>query len=106
MQQCLGLLTAAIFLSVVPVSGLAQQDTGIPPMLENRRPMSVPMAKPEPPSVKQPAKVKTSKKAKSAQPRKVRKAKGKLATKKTKKPAAKKKGVSAKPRGKSKANSS
>jgi hypothetical protein len=113
MQQCFSLLIAAIFLSMVPVSGWAQKDPGIPPMLENRRPMAVPAAKL--PAVEQPkatatTKAKKSKKAKSAKSakksKKRKKSKGRLATKKTKKPAAKKKGVSAKPRSKSKANSS
>ena len=112
MQQYFGLLTAAIFLSVVPVSGLAQQDPGIPPMLENKRPMAVPKTQPEASPVKKTTKAKSTskakkgKKAKSAKGKKVKKQKGKLATKKTKKPAAKKKGVTAKPRGTSKANSS
>lgn len=109
MQRYFGLLTAAIFLSIVPASGWAQQDPGIPPMLENQRPMAVPTAKL--PSVEQPKATSTpkahkSKKAKSAQSKKVKKAKGRLATKKTQKPAAKKKGVTATPRGKSKAGSS
>jgi hypothetical protein len=108
MRQYFGLLTAAILLSIVPASGWAQQDPGIPPMLENRRPMAVPTAKLPP--VEQPKattpKAPKSKKAKSTQRKKVKKVKGRLATKKTKKPAAKKKGVTAKPRGKSKANSS
>jgi hypothetical protein len=110
MQRCFSLLTAAIFLSFVPVSGGAQQDPGIPPMLEDPRPMAVPAAKL--PKVEQPKataapKAKKGKKTKSAKKsKKVKKSKGRLATKKTKKPAAKKKGVSAKPRGKSKANSS
>jgi hypothetical protein len=111
MQQCFRLLTAAIFFSMVPVSGLAQADSGIPPMLENQRPMAVPLAKPEPPPVKQPKAVSAPKapkgqKAKSATSNKVRKPKGRLATKKAKKPAAPKKGVTATPRGKSKENSS
>ncbi len=110
MVRCFSLLTAAIFLSFLPVSGMAQQDPGIPPMLENNFPMSVPAAKL--PTVEPPAKAAAapkapaSTKAKSASKKKVKKAKGRLATKKSTKPAAKKKGVSAKPRGKSKANSS
>jgi len=109
MQQYIGLLTAAIFLSIFPASGLAQQDPGIPPMLESPRPMAVPAAKPPPetqPQATSAAKAQKSQKAKSAKRNKVRKPKGRLATKKTNNPAAKKKGVTAKPRGKSKANSS
>jgi len=109
MHRCFSLLTAAIFLSFLPVSGVAQQDSGIPPMLENKFPMAVPTAKL--PSVEQPQvtpapKAAKSTKTKSAQRKKTKKPKGRLATKKTGKPAAKKKGVSAKPRGKTKANSS
>lgn len=92
MQSCFSLLTAAIFLSIVPVAGLAQQDSGIPPMLENQRPMVVPAAKPEAPPPQQtnapsvkPAK--KSKKTKSAKGKKGRKQKGGLANKKKGKPA-------------------
>ena len=74
MQQYFGLLTAAIFLSVAPIPGLAQQDPGIPPMLENKRPMAVPTVKPESAPVK-----KTTKKAKStSKAKKGKKAKFKI----------------------------
>lgn len=109
MQQCFSLLTAVIFLSLVPVSGWAQSDSGIPPMLENPRPMAVPAEKTPPgeqPKAATAPKAIKSPKAKTAQDKKVAKSKVGLATKKTKKPAAKKNGVTAIPRAKTKANSS
>jgi hypothetical protein len=112
MKQSFSLLSALIFLITLPGSGLTQQDTGIPPMLENKRPMAVPETKSpdRPPTVqkaKSASKAKKGKKAtkgKTAKGKKVKKQKGTLASKKKSNKAVKKKGKTAKPRGKSTAN--
>jgi hypothetical protein len=112
MKQSFSLLSALIFLITFPGSGLTQQDAGIPPMLENKRPMTVPEAKsPTLPANVKKAKAapkakkgKKAKKIKTAKGKKVKKQKGTLASKKKSNKAVKKKGDTAKPRGKSPAN--
>ena len=48
MKQYLSLFTAAIFLSALPGTSLAQKIASIPPMLETQRPLSMPASQPEP----------------------------------------------------------
>jgi hypothetical protein len=98
-------LTAAFFLLIFPGAGSADQSAGIPPMLETPRPLASPpppsQSPPSPPKQAAPA----ARPAKKKQPTKVQgkkagKPKAALAgRKKTRKPV-KKKGTTAKPRGK------
>jgi hypothetical protein len=48
MKRSFSLLTAALFLSVLPGAAWAQKDAGIPPMLETQRPLAMPASQPEP----------------------------------------------------------
>jgi len=50
MKQCFGLVSTGLmlFLLIPPLSGLAQREAGIPPMLESQRPLAVPDTKPQP----------------------------------------------------------
>ena len=48
MKNYISLLTAALFLSVLPGSVSAQTIAGIPPMLETQRPLAMPTSQPAP----------------------------------------------------------
>lgn len=103
MKQYVGLLTTAIFLSVLPGAGLAQKDAGIPPMLETQRPLATTTTQPEPQPpqaevAKPGSQASTGKKTKKVQQQKMRKT-NVAGQKKTGK-AATKKGATAKPRSK------
>ncbi len=97
-------LAAALMIGMLAAAGLAEQDTGIPPMLETQRPLAQPSAPAKPQSSSESAgpvdrsdrQVQT-KKGKSGKVRKPKAAQ--TSRKKTPKPV-KKKGVTAKPRGK------
>ncbi len=115
MKRSFGLLTAALFLSVLPGTGWAQRDAGIPPMLETQRPLALPatsqtepratqpaVAKPIPPATKV-AKAKPSQ-GKKCVAGKANPASQTKAAKATK--AVKKKGTTCKPRRKVAANHS
>jgi hypothetical protein len=99
-------VTAALFLGMPVGAGLAEQDAGIPPMLETQRPLAQPPspAKPPPPPEQQAQPVSPSSKKTQAKKVRGKKAKNPRAAlagqKKSQKPA-KKKGVTAKPRSKS-----
>jgi hypothetical protein len=110
MKQYFGMLTAAMFLAALPGTGWAQKDAGIPPMLETQRPLAMPASQPEPRAPQADlAKPASSSAVKGA---KTNKAKGKtceggktnLASQKKTTKAVKKKGATAKPRGKVAAN--
>ena len=110
MKNYIGLLTAAIFLSVLPGTGWAQKDAGIPPMLETQRPLTMPansqveprapQAEPAKPVQHTPAVSKT----KTAQPKKCAGGKANLASQTKTNKTVKKKGAAAKLRSKVVAN--
>ncbi len=112
MKRYLGLLTAAIFVSVLPGTGLAQRDAGIPPMLETQRPLAMPAnAQPEPkapqPEVAKPiAHAAPVEKAKKAPYKKCAVGTTSLAGQKKTTKTVKKKGTTAKPRSKVAASTS
>lgn len=111
MKRLFGFLTTVLFLSGLPGSGLAQSVAGIPPMLETQRPLAMPDSQPQPqpprvdysPPVASPAKAEKTKKASA---KKTNAGKAKLADQKKPSKAVKKKGETAKPRGKSAAKTS
>jgi len=105
MKQYLGLLTAAIFLCLLPDTCWAQNATGIPPMLETQRPLAMPANQPEPRApqedpAKPAAQATKGEKVKKAQPQKCGGAKSNLANQKKTTKTVKKKGTAAKPRNK------
>jgi hypothetical protein len=105
MKHFFSILTAAACLLVLPGSGWAENDTGIPPMLETPHPISVSSASqpaPRAPQVDNPnpvAPAVTRAKTKKAQG-KAGKQKATAASKKKATKAAKKKSATAKPRSK------
>ena len=121
MKRLFSLVATVIFFWGLPGPTHSQQESGIPPMLESRRPMATPNIKPapQPPegnkaqssrrvkNKKATRKAQKTKRAKRAQMQKSGKRKADLAGKKkaSKKKAVKKKGETAKPRRKSTANS-
>ncbi len=110
MIHCFIWLFSAIFLSILPGTGLAQQDAGIPPMLETQRPLAVPttQSQPQPPPQNQANSGPLKKKGNQTKKVQKKKAgqKAAVAGHKTKKKAVTKKGVTSKPRGKVPAHNS
>jgi hypothetical protein len=111
MIHCFVWLFSAIFLSILPGTGLAQQDAGIPPMLESPRPLTVPTTQPQPKPPPQSQATSVPVKKKGNQTKKVQKKKAggrkaAVAGHKTNKKAVPKKGVTSKPRGKVPAHNS
>ena len=104
MKQFFSLLTAAVFLLVLPGAGWAETDVGIPPMLETQHPISVSAGQPAPraPKVENPKPVAhTTKRAKTKKAHhKNKKHKTAIASKKKAKKTTKKKSSTAKPRSK------
>jgi hypothetical protein len=104
MRHFFSILTAAACLLVIPGAGWAQQDAGIPPMLETQSPLSMPKTQPVPraPQVNnpKPSPVATEGiKTRKAQ-HKTLKHKTNVASKKKVTKTAKKKSITAKPRSK------
>jgi|UniRef100_A0A7V6A4I5 hypothetical protein len=109
MKQLLSVLTAAVCLLVLPGSGWAVPDSGIPSMLETPHPIAVPASQPAPrapevetskPAAPVSIRPKTPKKAQV----KTGKQKATIAGKKKATKTAKKKGAAAKSRSKVAAN--
>jgi len=106
MTHCIVWATAALFLGMLAGAGQAEQDAGIPPMLETQRPLAQPSSqeKTQPPSEPQAKPMSRTDQKTQAGKVKGKKAKNLQAAaagqKKTPKPV-KKKGVTAKPRAKS-----
>jgi hypothetical protein len=105
MKHSCGLLTAALFLCVLPGTGWTQGAAGIPPMLETQRPLAMPASQPEPrapqpepaaPTVRAPQ----GEKVKKASHSTCRGAKTNLASHKKTPQAVKKKKATAKPKSK------
>lgn len=105
MKRSYGLLTAAVFLCVLPGAGWAQSYAGIPAMLETQRPLAMPASQAQTPTpLPEPAapvvRAPQGEKAKKASHAKCRGAKTNLASHKKTPQAAKTKKVAAKPRSK------
>jgi hypothetical protein len=104
MKHYLSLLTTAVCLVVFPGAGLAQNDAGIPPMLETQHPISVPTTQPAPrapqmDNAKPVAPATKGAKTQKAQ-RKTHERKTNVASKKKGTKTVKKKSATAKPRSK------
>ena len=111
MKQYFGLLTAAMFLSVLPGTAWAQKDAGIPPMLETQRPLATPATQPEPRApqadlAKPTSQAAPGEKTKKAQRKTCKSGKANLAAQKKATKTVKKKSTSAKRRSKVAASSS
>ena len=109
MKHFFSLLAAAVCLLVLPGAGWAENNAGIPPMLETQRPLSMPTTQPEPraPQVNNPKPNPVAHKearTQKAQQKAEKKHKTNVASKKKVTKTAKKKSVTAKPRSKVAAN--
>ena len=102
MKHFFCLLTIAVCLVVLPGTGWAEKDTGIPPMLETQRPLSMPTTQPEPraPMVNNPNPVATKATKSKKAHRKTCGRKTTVTSKKKGAKSAKKKSATAKPRSK------
>ena len=112
MKNYIGLFTAAIFLSVLPGTALAQRDAGIPPMLETQRPLAMPANQhpepraPQPDLAKPMAHATPVEKTQKAAQKKCAAGKTNLASQKKTNKTVKKKGATVKPRSKVAASNS
>jgi len=112
MKNYIGVCTAAIFLSVLPGTALAQRDAGIPPMLETQRPLAMPANQqpepraPQPDLAKPVAQATPVEKTKKVAPKKCTVGKTNLASQKKTIKTVKKKGANVKPRSKVAASNS